>query len=294
MATNQLPHGPRHLKRLASDLAVPVATGVILVVAGTIVGDSIGWSSGAYWVLAVVATGIAFALFARRDLVRLSSQRETISHGMRSPTDAVPEALGLGIDRGERPRPLGTLHPKKVVILSGHSRSGKSKIADALSLAHPDWAFVSCGAFVRAEADRRGLDPEKRDVTDRLGLSLVKTLGGAGFFDAVLEHANTPPDAETLIIDDVYHLAVFEAIEQRWDHLAFVKVNVPKSMERALERPSAPQELETVDERELDNAAEEIERVRPPTHEVIGARDDDIAAVQRGAEQVSGFILQAA
>jgi hypothetical protein len=278
---------------LAGELALPVGVGVALVVVGAIIGRSTGWSTGAYWLLAIVATGIAFALFARRDLARLRSQREAGPNPAQSSTDPSQGTLGLGIDTGEHPGLAGALRPKQVVILSGHSRSGKSKIANALSLAHPDWAFVSCGAYVRAEAARRGLEPQL-DVTDRLGLSLVKTLGGAGFFAAVLEHANTPSDAETLIIDDVYHLPVFEAIEQRWDHLAFVKVNLPESLKRTLESQSAPQEGETLDELELDRAAEEIERVRPPTREVSGADDDDPAAVRRGAEQISDLILQAA
>ena len=73
-----------------------------------------------------------------------------------------------------------------------------------------------------------------------------------GVLDAVLWHAAVQEDAETLIIDDVYHVEVYEAMAKRWPHLRFVRVNVPRSVQHSMLRSDPSANAVAADRHELD------------------------------------------
>lgn len=276
-------------------------------VPGAIVAAIAGWGTGTRFALALVAGLVGVALYTRSVIADAhqveapnaptaeTSVRAPVEVAAASPTIAGEDLgkFGLGIDTSEQPTPRGGLHPRQVIVLSGHSRSGKSKIAGALSAAHPEWVLISCGAFVREVARRDGV-PLELDATDRLGQALVERLDGDEFLDAVLLHAGVSADAQTLIVDDVYHVSVFEAIQRRWGHLRFVKVDLPPSVRHALESTPTTAGTASIEESELDRAADELVRHHQPASVVDGASDDDPAEVERGAMQISKYILQAA
>jgi adenylate kinase family enzyme len=152
-----------------------------------------------------------------------------------------------------------------VLVLSGRSGSGKSRFAKQLVAMHGDWALASCGDFVKDQAAKRQVDGDQR-VTDRLGQTLVEELGAEGFLEAVLEHAEVPAGTRTLVIEDVYHVTVFDAIKRYWGHLRFISAELPESMRARVlhDRGLDSDAIEQVEHGHLDHAVEELERTRPP------------------------------
>jgi len=99
----------------------------------------------------------------------------------------------------------------------------------------------------------------------------MEELGGHAFLEAVLAHANVTASTSTLVIDDVYHLAVFEALEDRWTHLKFASVTLPPTARRGLVG-DAPHATAAGP---LDEAVEALERRRTPDRRIPGAAGPD-------------------
>lgn len=257
----------------------PLFTGLILVAVGAVVATTDGWSAGALWGVAITAAlvaAIAFAVPATRRAPKLD------------PT-AGPHSLTIGATVSSKPRVTGELSPDLVLVLIGHPRTGKTTIAKQLVDAHDGWARASCGEYVRARARELGIE-DRHEETDALGQRLVEELGGRAFLEAVLAHANVPVDTATLVIDDVYHVAVSEALEERWTHLKFASVTLPPTARRSLagDESRAASQARTVSP--LDQAVEALERRRPPDRTIPGAagpEDTGPALEQLGALAVA-------
>jgi hypothetical protein len=203
------------------------AAGVLI--AGVLIGKANHWGTGAYWTIGLGASVIAAFGYTIPGLLRAPKREKATIAAIDGGDTGLSEKLSLGMPV-EAESDHGQLAPSRVIVLSGHTASRKTEIAARLHHQHPDWAWASCGSYVNAEARRLGVSTNSRIETDQLGQRLVEELGGAGFLDAVLKYAELPPNSETLLIEDVYHAAVFEAISERWGHMRFVSIDIPKSM----------------------------------------------------------------
>jgi hypothetical protein len=260
----------------------PLIVLAAIVIVGAILARANGWSTGALWALAVAATILAGAVFAVPAALRAPSLRTTMPAA-----GDVPTSLTIGARVTDEHLDLGELSPEVVLVLSGHSRSGKSTIAQALTAQQPGWARASCGEYVRARARELGVPPALPD-THALGQQLVEQMGGKGFLQAVLNHAQIPSGAGSLIIDDVYHVAVFEALRDRWQGLRFTTVDLPESVRRSLlhEQGLDDRQVEELEESPLDHAVEQLERQYTPEIRLTGAAsaaDADVAIGEIGA-----------
>jgi len=175
------------------------------------------------------------------------------------PASAPPQSMGLGSGVDSTQNESEQFSPQRVIALAGHSGSGKTAIAKRLVAEHPDWARISCGEFVRAVAEQRGLSLEL-PVTHPLGQQLVEELGPERFLEEVLKLAAVSPDANKLVIDDIYHVGVFEALRRRWTSLQFVPVDLPESLRRQVfeSRGLSEEEVEEVEGSALDREADRL------------------------------------
>lgn len=272
MAASSSNHRAPDAGTLARSLG-PLLAGAIVVIVGAIVASANDWSTGALWALAVGASVVAAIAFAVPAAMRAPSLRST--------TGRTPMTIGTAVAKNVHP--AGELSPDRVLVLSGRSRSGKSTIAAHLIEQHPDWARASCGDYVRAQAQARGVEPRLPE-THALGQALVEEFGGERFLDAVLEHARVPEDARTLVVDDVYHVAVFEALRERWQHLRFVSVDLPESVRRSLLHSQGlnDAQVDQIEESPLDQAVGQLERHYEPERRLPGAATaDEAVAVTR-------------
>jgi hypothetical protein len=256
----------RARSRLAGRLApIVCAAGVLL--AGILIGKANQWSTGAYWTIGLCASLIAAFGYTLPALLRAPKREKATIVATDDGDTGLPETLSLGIPVEAQPD-HAELAPSRVIVLSGHTASRKTEIAARLHQQHPDWAWASCGSFVKAEASRLGVTTTSRVETDQLGQRLVEELGGAGFLDAVLKHAELPPHPETLLIEDVYHAAVFEAINERWGHMRFVSIDIPESMR---EREGSSGNIrESALDRELRTLLDEHQ----PERTILAAEDE--------------------
>ncbi|HEY4778294.1 MAG TPA: hypothetical protein VIH47_01725 [Solirubrobacterales bacterium] len=236
--------------------------GIALLGAG--IAWALDWSSGAYFGVAVLAA-LAGTVGVTRRMAAEAPSRDAVQ-----PTEAVVSAAdqtGQTLSQAA----AGSERKPVLVMLVGHSRSGKTRIAASVAEHHPDWAWASCGEFVLAEAKRKGLSAENREETDRFGDKLVAELGAKAFTDRVLENTKGAEAPLMILIDDVYHEPVQQALEQRSGKTLSVEVENPKSL--AEKEPSS-----------LDRAATELLRDFPPRLKIEGASPSD--AGKRGKELV--------
>lgn len=253
-----------------SDFARAIAPLIVvgaIIVGGAILARANDWSVGALWALAVAATIIAGTVFAVPAALRAQSLRTTAAA-----VGSEKTSLTIGAQVRDHQTDRGELSPKLVLVLSGHSRSGKSTIAEALIAQQPEWARASCGGYVRARASELGVALTLPD-THALGQRLVEQMGGKGFLEAVLDHAQIPSGAQSLIIDDVYHVAVYEALRERWQSLRFTTVVLPESIRRNLlhEQGLDDEKIDQLEESPLDQAVEQLERQYTPEIRLTGA-----------------------
>lgn len=244
--------------------------------AGAIVGRANDWSTGALWGVAVVATTVAAAAY-----VILAALQVPWRHRNQERT---PLTIGTAVVAN--PREAGVLSPDLVLVLSGRSRSGKSTIAKQLIATHPDWTRASCGEYVCAQAKEQGVDLRLPD-THALGQALVDEMGGERFLAAVLEHADIPNDATTLVVDDVYHLEVYEALRARWQHLMFASVQLPETSRRSLLHDEGldDAQVNSIEDSPLDRAVVALETRYEPAYHLTGAAgptDARVAVAQIG------------
>lgn len=97
-----------------------------------------------------------------------------------------------------------------VIGFSGKRGSGKSTISRQVSEAL-DWPRAGFGDYVRAEANRRGLD-HKIETLQAVGESLIHT-GPETFCRVVLLEAGWEPNI-SLIIDGIRHVEVVTALRK--------------------------------------------------------------------------------
>lgn len=266
MAASPSSHRRSHRHELARAIA-PLSVVLTSIVVGAVLARANDWSTGALWALAVAATIVAGAVFAIPAALRAPSLRATAS-----PTGDALTSVTIGARVTDDHANFGEISPQRVLVLSGHSRSGKSTIAQALITQQPDWARASCGEYVRARARELGV-PLALPDTHALGQRLVEQMGGKAFLESVLDHARIPSSAQNLIIDDVYHLAVFEALRERWPGLRFTTVELPESIRRNLlhQQGLDDEQVEQLEESPLDRAVEQLERQYTPEIRLTGA-----------------------
>lgn len=261
----------KHLSRGSPDKDLLV-TGVVLLVlialgwSARLVFDLGEWAFAMLGVLAGVGAGIVY-------LARTAQ-----------PSPRTRESIAVGV--AVSPKHSGLqLEPTRVIALTGRSGSNKSRIAEEIKKNHPDWAYSSCGKFVRQEAEKAGIRGDLLE-THNFGLSLVEQLGPEGFLNAVLDTADIPNHAETLIIDDIYHPSVFEALKGHWNHLQFVFVDLPESVRRAVlhdDRGLSKEEVDQIEAHPLDRGADELDLQFGPI-KVQGAATD--AEIPERAEEL--------
>jgi hypothetical protein len=230
-------HPATHQQRLGrywsnwSDLTLPLSVmfgGAALT--GVVTGLA-GWSSSIYWALGLLCVLAGLSIY----LVRLTRAAPRLQRGKQAPTSG-ETTIALGVAMGsakEEKLETAGLHPQRVLALGGPTAVGKSLIADELKKAHPNWAYASCGKFVVSQAKKQGKGKDLL-ATHEFGAELVETLGAERFLEQVLEHADGPPDADTLIVDDIYHDEVLQALENRWDHLYFAGFKVREPVHVAM------------------------------------------------------------
>jgi hypothetical protein len=239
----------------------PFFIGAAILVIGAALASAQDWSSGAVWALGLGAALAAAAAYA-------------IPNALAAPRREERQGFSMGL--ATRPRAIreGELSPDRVLVLSGPPGSGKSQFAQQLVARHKDWALASCGELVKSQAASRQVKGDKR-ATDQFGQTLVEELGAEGFLAAVLEHAEVPADTRTLVIEDVYHVPVFDAIKRRWNHLHFVNAELPPAMgPQILREPGFDQgAAEQVKPGNLDHAVEELEKAHPPERSIKVPRD---------------------
>jgi len=238
-----------------------VVLGIGLVGAG--IAWALNWNSGAYFGVAVLAALAGTLGVTRRMAAEAPSRDQLEPSEIASTADRPQQAPAQAALKGER-QPV-------VVMLVGHSRSGKTRIAAAVAEQHPDWAWASCGEFVLAEAKQQGLSVENREETDQFGDELVAKLGAKAFIDRVLRNTKGAEAPLMILIDDIYHEPVQQALEQRSGTILSVEVENPKSLSG--EEPSS-----------LDRAAMKLLRDFPPRLTIEGASPSD--AGKRGEELV--------
>jgi hypothetical protein len=276
----------RHGRAALPEGLLALAAGAVIVVVGALVADGNGWSTGALWAVGLAGALVAslgYAVPALRRAPSLRDQSASDTMVRSASNDADPNAteasdadITLGMSVGPPQEDADGLAPKRVIVLSGPPVSGKTRIAEKLHSEHLDWGWASCGEFVKAEAKRRGTDTSRLE-TDKLGQQLVNDLGGEQFLSAVLTNSTIPSDASTLIIDDVYHAEVFDAIKRRWGHLDFVTVGLPDSMRRQLLRKQAvpDAEVQASKANPLETAVSHLAAQHRPEMVLEGAQTED-------------------
>jgi hypothetical protein len=281
MATTRFPQRTR--SRLVGGLA-PGACAAGILIAGVLIGKADHWGTGAYWTLGLGSGLVAAFGYTLPGLLRAPKREKATMVDLDGDEAQLPDKEAQLPDKFSLGMPVeaqsdhAELSPSRVIVLSGHTASRKTEMAQRLHEQHPEWAWASCGSFVKAEASRRGISTSDRAETDQLGQRLVEELGGSGFLDAVLEHAALPPHPETLLIEDVYHAEVFEAINERWGHMRFVSVEIPESMRQRDARPSGEIRESTLD-RELRTLLDEHQPER-----TIPAAEDENQVAERTEE----------
>ena len=256
-------------------------TAVLLLAAGvTAAGCLVAWAldggPAVYYALGLLGVAV---LGARLTLEMMSEAVPREASGAAGELSGrsqrrLDEALGAAVD-------VDALKPERVVALVGHSQSGKTEIAERLAASYPSQvAYASCGAFVRAIARERG-DLTNKYQLDAFGDELVEELGPRRFIEEVLEHTHGDVNAPLLLLDDVYHQSVLEALSEHLPDTERVGVTRPGGSELT------PYTVDTwADDGPLDRAVVELFKATPPTITIHGAIDDE--EIARSVEELSG------
>ena len=171
-----------------------------------------------------------------------------------------------------------------VIGFSGRIKSGKTTVsqavADVLSLPR-----ASFGDFVRAEAQRRGLDGESRSVLQNLGELLIDQ-GWLRFCQDVLATVDWQP-GNSLVVDGIRHAAAVRTLSRIVDPLPFVLVHVAVDEEIRQHRFQR-QEMQSLREAESHSTEADVKDVLPMMADLIvdGAQavDDLVREILSGIE----------
>lgn len=271
-ASNNLRPDDRHRHRRRDEVFVPIAGGVVVAVTGSLVGSALGWGASAFWGVASLAGAVATLLMARgtrMHALRRGSDSLGLPAAMRDrrtrrERPAQDTRFAVGVNLSARERGVGGLHPRKVIALAGPSASRKSSIAKYSAGHHGGWAWAGCGSYVKAMARARGIPEDDLVATHELGQHLVDQMGGRRFLDAVIAHAHLDDAGiDTLVVDDIYHREVFDALKERWSDLHFVAIDLPVEMRRRVmeDRGVPPDKVDDLEDSKLEHAAVELMRV---------------------------------
>jgi hypothetical protein len=248
-----------------SELALPLTVMFGGAILAAVVSGLAGWSSSTYWGLGLLCVLAGLSVY----LVRLTRAAPRVERGGQPATagqTAVEVGMAVGAEK-EKQETAG-LHPRRVLALGGSTAVGKTLIADEIKRAHPDWAYASCGKFVIHEAEKEG--KEGLVATHQFGVELVESLGAENFLERVLEHADVPPGADTLVVDDIYHDEVLQELKKRWDHLMFAGFQVPENVHVAILHDRGLDEggVEEIEKSPLEKQGEAlIAKYRPVVYE---------------------------
>jgi dephospho-CoA kinase len=118
-----------------------------------------------------------------------------------------------------------------VLVFAGRIASGKSTIAQGVAAALC-WPWVSFGEYVRAEAQRCGVD-ESRAMLQQVGEQLI-AVGWEPFCRAVLAQADWRP-GQSLVVDGLRHVAGLQMLRDLAapQPVVLVLINVPESVRAA-------------------------------------------------------------
>jgi len=245
--------------------------GILVAGSGVAVIAIAGLGTSAYWVVALagaLAATLAYAIPTIKEAPRLGNTAPpdvVQAHPHQPQVSDPPKDLALGM-AGQK-HGADYLSPQRVIVITVHTTSGKTEIAERLIEDHPNWGWASCGRYVKTQARVRGLGNDHA-TTNTVGQRLVDKLGGDRFLSEVLDNSNLPPHPPVLVIDDVYHEQVYDAIKRRFPHLNFVSVNLPPSMREHL---TAKQDQTA---HPLDEAFGELTTRHQPDLSVLGAADE--------------------
>jgi adenylate kinase family enzyme len=109
------------------------------------------------------------------------------------------------------------------LVIIGPAASGKSTVGRLLSakLSRP---LISFGAYVRAEAERRGLQTSNREVLEKLGAEMVIERGHDQFLQDVLSAQDS---VAQIILEGVRHVEMLQAVRQAYQEALSIYLEVP-------------------------------------------------------------------
>jgi adenylate kinase family enzyme len=117
-----------------------------------------------------------------------------------------------------------SIHPlKHSLVITGPVASGKSTVGRLLSaeLSRP---LISFGAYVRAEAERRGLQTSNREALEKLGAEIVIERGHDQFLQDVLSAQDSTTQ---IILEGVRHVEMLQAVRRAYQEVLSVYLEVP-------------------------------------------------------------------
>lgn len=112
----------------------------------------------------------------------------------------------------------------KIIGVAGQMGSGKTVIASEICKLY-DASKVSFGDFVRAEAIRRNITPERSSL-QLLGETLIKEFGYANFVEIVLTFTKISP---IMVLDGVRHVEIWKTILSFSSQSILVYLDIPLS-----------------------------------------------------------------
>ena len=117
-----------------------------------------------------------------------------------------------------------------VLAFSGGIASGKSTLAAAVAQSL-GWPCVSFGAYVRKQAECRGLE-NSRETLQEIGSSLIQK-GWRGFCQNVLAQANWE-SGQPLVVDGIRHVEAVDELRRlvKPAQLRLIFIDLPESTRR--------------------------------------------------------------
>lgn len=161
--------------------------------------------------------------------------------------------------------------PPDWLALSGKIGVGKTTVARCL-VGHLGAAYMGFGDFVRADAERLGVELTRRRLQD-LGDSLIATLGADGFVGEVAAHAGVQPGLR-VVVDGVRSPEIIAAVKALAApaQLHVVHLEIPEELrlERLRQRGLRVDEVAAADEHPSEQA---LSAIRDAADLITASRD---------------------